>query len=217
MSANSQLYKDLYTQARWMTAEMSEHSHDKTDGYEEKWRRLHLPSDDAQSVMGFMGSYWKRFQRNAYNKEFPIAENPDFAPSALQQLGKVPNGLTDKVGLILWKVNPAEDEYIDEAVALVLEKAIGTVGVTASINYSEQLQIPNFPETLMGQGVEQLHQTVSSEQPDLGIAVNVALNTAVHGMFTWQAYLDELRAVNIDSAMPKPGEPSGNILPWTEG
>lgn len=216
MPLNSiEIISDLKQQARWINAEIVTHSHDKTSGYEEKRHRLQLDQDDPQSVLGFMGRYWHTFQ--TFRREVGPDGDPRALPLAIQQMAKVPNGLVDKVGLVLWEQKGQKPIYAEEACELVLDSAIGSLGLVESVDYPGQILNASLADTIIGDGIVELHgYAVSESGLNSPEALTSAINTAVHGMFTWQAYTAQVRDMQLDPTPPMPGMPSGEIATWRE-
>lgn len=205
---------DLVQQSRWIGHEIGQHGHSKTHGYEEKLRRLKLDTSDPTSVMGFMGRYWGAFK--TFDAEVSPSGDPRAIVLAHQQLAKVSAGLVDKVGLVLWISDDHKDIYAEEAAELVLGHAVGNATLHETIDYPGQLLVPDIEETLMGEGIKELHNAAINDKLDSGNALVSAVTMATHGLYAWQAYTSRLRDMELDATPPKPGEPSGTIVEWTQ-
>jgi hypothetical protein len=219
------LATNLDSQVAWLAIEMG-YSRDKpidystgaSKGYLAKLERLQKEPSANDSVLGFMGSYWKRFRIAEEGlEEFELQE---MANRALQAHAKVVAGLSDKIAFSMWLASQQHEathdqgELIEEALDLVKKR----VAELKEEYTDEQLQEFNSTDTFtdnpMGQAILGLHKAYESNPADTETMKFITLDGAAVGVLMWKAFARELVKHNYSVEMPMPGVGSGNIEPW---
>ncbi|HEY1645873.1 MAG TPA: hypothetical protein VGF75_05905 [Candidatus Saccharimonadales bacterium] len=210
------LATNLTSQVAWLAREMG-YSRDKTKGYEEKLVRLGRDPDDPQSVFGFMGGYWHRF--NQANSGLSQLHNQLMATKALQANAKVVAGLSDKVAFSFWLQSQIigetrEPEWLlDTSLDLVTARVNE---IQSDLTDEELLTYTGKPFEVnpMGKAILGLHESFKAEQNNTESLRNIAIEGSANGVLMWQAYARSLESQGFDVTMPKPGLSSGNIEDW---
>ena len=213
----------LKKQLDYVRVEM-EYSREKAS-YIKKSEHFKKPAEDATSVMGFLGSYWRRFGMFDANfieclkGDMPKEQVSVMAARALEHLGKTTAGVADKVSVSLWLENRGKKDCTDESLQIIHLAANRKLAEATNGNYLNQLG-ENFEDTYIGLRIRTMHGIIQ-RTPDymlFGIRADILLDlskdAAVHGLCVWQAYIERLRDLNIDVTMPKPGLPDGQIEVW---
>jgi hypothetical protein len=191
------------------------YSLEKTSGFSEKLTRLARHPDDLQSVFGFMDTYWHRFQ--IFDDALATTAEPLLAQHALQLYGKVVAGLCDKVALSLWlhdvTHHAADDpgQAVDTALPLVQAHATELDGTAT--NHGEYTRQP-FAANPMGSAILAMHESYAREPSDAESLFLITLGGSAEGVLMWGAYAHTIAARGLSAALPRPGEPSGSLLPW---